>query len=63
MSGVTCPLCNEDPGPFPMMESAYGWVCRDCYGAHDLGRFVEIKSKKERVDDERELAVRVTREV
>jgi len=42
-----CPLCNEDPGPFPMKWSARGWVCRDCYGAYDLGRFEEAPKKHE----------------
>lgn len=42
MSGARCPLCNEGFGPFPGKHSAYGYVCRDCYAAHDLGRFEEI---------------------
>jgi hypothetical protein len=61
MSGHTCALCNEEPGPFPMKWSPRGLVCRDCWAVYDLDRFVEIKPKKEEVDDE--LAVRDTREV
>ena len=61
MSGHTCALCNEEPGPFPMMWSPYGPVCRDCWVAYDLDRFVEIKPKKEGSDYEP--PVGITREV